>query len=213
MPLIKEPTQQRSLETQERILDAFEELLKETFLDDITVRQIAKKAGITPATLYRRFKNKDALLPVLYGRYEKLMEVWANDIWTPETLLQTKTLRDRISHIVSSHIEFYRKNKWMIRTLYLKARTSNNDLETTGNTDRKRLYTDMFRPIWQLLSKENIDKLGSKIPFLILILVSSMNEKMIFSDQKPANLIDQTDDKFADQLSQCLTGILMNPST
>lgn len=212
MPLIKEPTQQRSLETQERILDAFEELLKETFLDDITVRQIAKKAGITPATIYRRFENKDALLPVLYGRYEKRLEVWAFSIWDPETLLQEKTLSDRISHIVKSHIEFFRKNKSMIRTLYLKARTSHIGLESMGNTDRKRIYMDMFRPIMELLPEENIDIYRSKVPFLILILISSINEKLIFSDQKPASLLELTDDKFADQLSQCLTEILMGPS-
>ncbi len=212
MSLINEPTQQRSLETQERILDAFEALLKENFLDDITVRQIAKNAGITPATIYRRFKNKDALLPVLYERYEKLLEVWASAIWTPETLIQEKTLNDRISHIVASHIEFYCENKWMIRTLYLKARTSDIDLESTGNADRKRIYGDMLSPVMELIPEEAIDKLGSNFPFFILILVSSMNEKLIFSDQKPANLLDLTDDKFADQLSQCLTGILMNPS-
>ena len=213
MPLIKEPTQQRSLETQERILDAFEELLKETFLDDITVRQIAKKASITPATIYRRFENKDALLPVLYGRYEQRLEVWASAIWDSETLAQEKTPSERLSHIVNSHIEFYRENKSMIRTLYLKARTSNIDLETIGIADRKRIYLDMFCPILEIFPEDNIDKYSSKIPFLILILVSSINEKLIFSDQKPASLLELKDDNFADQLSQCLTGILMNPST
>lgn len=212
MPLINEPTQQRSLDTQERILDAFEELLKETFLDDITVRQIAKKASITPATLYRRFKNKDALLPVLYGRYEMRMEVWASGIWDPETLIQKNTIPDRINHIVQSHIEFYRKNKWMIRTLYLNARTSNNDLESTGNSDRKRIYGDIFHPIIELIPEENTDNIDSKFPFLILILISSINEKLMFSDQKLASLLDLSDDQFSDQLSQCLTGVIMNPS-
>lgn len=212
MLLINEPTQQRSLKTQERILDAFEGLLKENFLDDITVRQIAKKARITPATIYRRFENKNALLPVLYDRYEKRLEVWASRIWSSETLAQEKTPNERIRHIVSSHIEFYHENMSMIRTLYLKARTSNIDLEATGNTDRKRIYGDMLRPILELYPEENIDKYASKIPFFILILISSLNEKLLFRDQKPANLLKITDDNFADQISQCLTDILMNPS-
>jgi len=210
MPLIHEPTQQRSLETQEQILDAFEALLEDNFLDDITVRQIAKKAGITPATIYRRFKNKDALLTVLYERYEKLLEVWASHIWRSETLAQEKTPNERIRHIVNSHIEFYRENKSMIRTLYLKARTSDIDLESMGKAERKRIYADIFLPVLELFPEEDIDRYGSKIPFLILILISSINEKLLFSDQKPASLLALNNDHFADQLSRCLTGLLMN---
>ena len=100
----------------------------------------------------------------------------------------------------------------MIRTLYLKARTSYIDLESTGNADRKRIYLDMLRPIFDLFPDDKIENYGNKIPFLILIMLSSINEKLLFSDQKPASLLELTDDNFADQLSQCLTEILMNPS-
>lgn len=211
MSLIKEPTQQRSLATQERILDAFEALLNDFFLDDITVRQIATKADITPATIYRRFENKDALLPILYERYEKRLEIWATKIWSQDTLVQYKTMIERIRHIVHSHVDFFSNNKSMIRTLYLKARTSNIDLELTGNADRKQTYTKILTPVLELCPQESIANLGTKVPFFILILISSMNEKLVFDDQKPAKLLDINDEEFATQLSQCLNDILLRP--
>ena len=77
----------------------------------------------------------------------------------------------------------------MIRTLYLKARTTDIDLESMGKADRKRIYTEIFIPVLELFPEEDIDRYGSKIPFLILILISSINEKLLFSDQKPASLL------------------------
>ena len=85
--------------------------------------------------------------------------------------------------------------------------------KTIENTDTKRIYVDMLQPILELLPNDKINDYAKRIPFLILILISSMNETLLFSDQKFASLLELTDDNFADQLSQCLTGIVMNPST
>ncbi|MGC8485897.1 MAG: TetR/AcrR family transcriptional regulator [Candidatus Baltobacteraceae bacterium] len=55
------PQQRRSRETQARLLQATIEMLEKHGLDGATIPRIAAAAGIAPATVYRRFRDRDAL--------------------------------------------------------------------------------------------------------------------------------------------------------
>ena len=74
--MVHKPQQKRSRDTQNRILAALEHLLEEHFFEQITTRQLSKEAGVAPATLYRRFQDKKALLPALYERYDQRLSLW-----------------------------------------------------------------------------------------------------------------------------------------
>ena len=68
--LVHTPKQTRSQNTQERVLRALEEMLSERFFEQITIRDLAARTGVASGTIYRRFKDKEALLPVLYERFD-----------------------------------------------------------------------------------------------------------------------------------------------
>lgn len=56
------PRQERSRRTLARLLAATVWTLDEVGLDEATIPRIAAQAGVSPATIYRRFDNKQALL-------------------------------------------------------------------------------------------------------------------------------------------------------
>jgi AcrR family transcriptional regulator len=58
----------RQEETYNRLLDAAVELLHETKYSDVTVRAIAARAQLSPATAYNYFKSKNGLVAALYLR-------------------------------------------------------------------------------------------------------------------------------------------------
>lgn len=58
----------RQEETYNRLLDAAVELLHETKYSDLTVRAIAARAQLSPATAYNYFKSKNGLVAALYLR-------------------------------------------------------------------------------------------------------------------------------------------------
>ena len=68
--------QKRSRQSRDKIVEAFAELLKEKPFERISVAEIAKRAGVAVGTLYRRFKNKDALIPVIFELYQARIEEW-----------------------------------------------------------------------------------------------------------------------------------------
>lgn len=62
--------QGRSQRTLERIFDAAEELLKDRDFDQLTMADLAERAGCAVGTVYGRISNKESLLACLFERME-----------------------------------------------------------------------------------------------------------------------------------------------
>jgi AcrR family transcriptional regulator len=54
--------QKRSSRTVDRLLRAAVQALNEHRIEKTTIPRIARRAGLSPGTVYRRFRDKDALL-------------------------------------------------------------------------------------------------------------------------------------------------------
>ena len=57
--------------TGRRILDAFQDAMRDNWLEDITLDQVARVAGVTVQTLIRRFGGKDGLLRAVREHMER----------------------------------------------------------------------------------------------------------------------------------------------
>lgn len=66
------PRQARSRETLRRLLDAAEAVLERHGLDGATLPRIARAAGVSPAGVYRRFRDKDALIAAVFRRFGEI---------------------------------------------------------------------------------------------------------------------------------------------
>jgi len=73
---VKSTHQRRSRQTRDKLLNALEDLLKEQDFADISVAAIAAKAGVSAASIYRRFDSKQGFIPVLFDLYLKRLEEW-----------------------------------------------------------------------------------------------------------------------------------------
>jgi AcrR family transcriptional regulator len=62
------PVQERSRESLRRMLDAAELVLARYGLQGATLPRIAAEAGTSAANVYRRFRDKDALMAAVFGR-------------------------------------------------------------------------------------------------------------------------------------------------
>ena len=69
--LLQPSKQERSRATQQRILDATADLLRNESFESISVRQIVAVANTSIGSFYGRFRDKDALLPLLLEQSEQ----------------------------------------------------------------------------------------------------------------------------------------------
>ncbi|WP_419901501.1 TetR/AcrR family transcriptional regulator [Kiloniella sp.] len=65
----RSPSQERSRQRVERILDAASTLLTSNSVDKLTTRRIAEVANVNIATLYQFYPNKEAIIFALYEKW------------------------------------------------------------------------------------------------------------------------------------------------
>jgi AcrR family transcriptional regulator len=73
----KAAVQVRSKDTRDRLLAALDGLLKEKAFESVTVTEIAGRAGVSPATIYQRFNNRDAAIAILIELYMRRVAEWS----------------------------------------------------------------------------------------------------------------------------------------
>ncbi|MCA9620818.1 MAG: TetR/AcrR family transcriptional regulator [Myxococcales bacterium] len=66
---IKPPLQARSQKTMERLLDAAEALIAEGGIEQVTVAEVARRAGSSVGSFYARFSDKEALVRTVLERF------------------------------------------------------------------------------------------------------------------------------------------------
>ncbi|MEM9286326.1 MAG: TetR/AcrR family transcriptional regulator [Pseudomonadota bacterium] len=101
-----QPRQQRAIETYERLLRVTGELLGECGFEGITTNLIAERAGVTPPTLYRYFKDKYDVMTALSKRLmdvqdallETIGESMASD---PDFVFSRQVLQDLLMETVA----------------------------------------------------------------------------------------------------------------
>lgn len=98
------PKQARSIKTEQVLLDAFENLLKEKSFFDLTVSEIAAEAGVTTGAIYRRFSDKQDLLRSAFMRfYDQTREKPVHDAKQFEPSLSDRQL---LTNLHKSTLQF-----------------------------------------------------------------------------------------------------------
>jgi len=113
------PQQERSRETLERILEAAEGAILELGLEQITVADVARRAGSSVGAFYARFPDKESLLRCVFQRF------YEQAVATVDTVLEPARWQDAsASELVASAMSFvvrvFREKRRLIVALTLR---------------------------------------------------------------------------------------------
>jgi AcrR family transcriptional regulator len=110
------PKQQRSRKTVERLLEATIKTLERHGLEGATIPRIAAAAGVAPASVYRRFADRDALFrAALMDALEA--GVLGGSSATGLASLQDLTLEEVAARLVAATLQQYRAQPGLMRAL------------------------------------------------------------------------------------------------
>lgn len=106
------PSQARSLERRQQILETTSALLERVGFDDLTTILVAKELGISVGTLYHYYPNKQAILHALGVSWLEEMSAALQDIaaWQVESL-SVKVVVDKA---VDRLVEVYRNQRGLL---------------------------------------------------------------------------------------------------
>ena len=85
------PSQKRSRESLRRMLDAAELVIAKHGIEGATLPRIATKARIAPTNVYRRFRNKEALIRAVFQRLTERSTAEVSSQFDPETVRDLAT--------------------------------------------------------------------------------------------------------------------------
>lgn len=103
------PRQARSKEVLTRVLDATTGLLAERSFGDIRLADILLAADVSSSSFYMRFRNKEAVLHVLFDRYYDESRVHIEELTT--LLAASDDLEDALGAVIGRYVEFIGRNE------------------------------------------------------------------------------------------------------
>ena len=108
--------QTRSKETAARLLEAAEHVLEKRGVEGASVPEIARRAGVSPASIYRRFSDKDGLLREVFERFFE-RSIKANEEALQPSQWKGKSLDDSVCALVSGMVAAYSQRPGLLRAV------------------------------------------------------------------------------------------------
>jgi hypothetical protein len=145
----------------------------------------------------------------MYERYDQSLGEWASSIWQGKRLEEYCDLESRIEWVVKEHVRFYKEFAHILRTLYIYNRLHGEISLPNAGVTRREVYGILLDPIWECLEQKDQSNLtGDKVRCLILILVTTINERFLFGENKPSSILKLDEKVFVRELTIALKAYL-----
>ncbi len=194
------PKQQRSQQTQEKLLKALHHSLKSKFFEHISIKELADYAEVSVGTFYRRFKNKESLLPMLYQDFGIDLNNWVTELETQSY----KNLDDVVNTLCHKTYVFLSSQQGIFRTLHLNSRLHSELLGTDKHINRRVIYQRLAQLITQTDTKVSEAAAGTAV----FLIVSSLLDKVLYHDLTPAIACPLSAAHYAEELPKIVLAYL-----
>jgi AcrR family transcriptional regulator len=175
-----EPQQERSRESERKLMKAAAEVLGQHGVEGTTIPRIAAHAGLTPGAIYRRFADKDALLETVILHILERQDERMRTGMTREMTAQIP-LPVFAEQLIHSLVVSYRANAALMRAMRQFAHSSGNE-EFKKRVSRLEVRT--FERLVDLVlasaKKANDAEMRRAIALGMIMTISTLHELVLF---------------------------------
>ena len=191
-PGVKAASQARSRATRDALIEALERLLRERPLEKISIQELAKEAGCAVGSVYRRFDNTAAFLPVVVELASQRM-TRSMTAMGPLKLSSEGDLRGDMAEIARRTWTVLADEAHLLRAAHLRARLegggstgADGPFEALCDGVRLAIDTALMRRRPELKEKAR----RSAASGAAYLLVSALMEKALYPQRAPARLTE-----------------------
>ena len=191
----KPPVQKRSRETLQRMLDSAEFILSKYGLQGATLPRIAAHAKLSPASVYRRFRDKDALMAAVFERLTKRSSSEAAAAVDPEKVRHLG-LEQFCCDIIAAMIRGYRADAGLSRAaLQYSERHWNANSVIMARDSEARSFQQIVGTF--LIWRDQIEhpEPEQAIRFAFVILAAVLRDLILFDRARVFEALLPVDDK------------------
>ncbi|MCZ6835339.1 MAG: TetR/AcrR family transcriptional regulator [Planctomycetota bacterium] len=193
------PKQPRSQETLERLAQATMQLLEEKSFEQISIEEIAKRAGSSVGGFYARFPDKEALYEYLYVQYEGELAATRSEMFDPTRWLDVP-LQPRVEAIIVLCLNVIKQRAGFFRTMALRVHM-NHTPQIDEQTARRGEMIESIRNILLECRNEITHPdpvLATKMGFYQLLM--AIQERYMFPHTAHTKILNVSDDVFMREL-------------
>jgi len=175
------PVQERSRKSLQRMLDSAEFILARHGLQGATLPRIAAHAKLSPASVYRRFRDKDALMAAVFERLTRRSSSSTATAVAADSVRQLG-LEQFARNIIGAMIRGYRTDAGLSRaTVKYTEQHWNVDFVKKARESEARSFQQMVGTfmIWHDQIKHPEPELAIRFAFVIVALV--LRELILFN--------------------------------
>jgi AcrR family transcriptional regulator len=204
--------QDRSRRTRAALLDALDALLHDRSFEDIGVAEIAARAGVSAASIYRRFSKKEGLLAALYELQLKRVAEWNEQDWVKRRLAETPAGDAPLRAVLTCHVELavrqLRDLSHLARPMAIYARMKpdlfGDEVDPLLSEARAGVLA-LLKVYPETVRRTNLDQASR---MLVYLMQSSLNDFVLFDDRTMRPLAGMSDQTFARQIADFAFGYL-----
>jgi AcrR family transcriptional regulator len=203
--------QHRSRATRDRIAAALDEALKKKPFDQVTVAEIAERADVAVGTVYRRFENKDALIPVVLEIYKGRLDKWMAGEGAIE-VDPKDDLRAVLAKVMRAAWRLIEKEAHLLRAVHLyvrlKPELASDASWKTYETSSYQAIETLFKAYAAQIKRKNVARAAAVAAYLLNV---AFLEKGLYPDESPAAGLKYGGRALADEIADMLYAYLQLP--
>lgn len=205
-----EPQQERSRRTLESLLSAAVRILHESGLEGATIPRIACAAGVSPATVYRRFKDKQDLLRAAF--LHMLQTSQAQNRMHLAKQLARPTLYEAAHRFIALNFAQYQQAGQLLRAL---KQFMHADGDSAFVRTARRIIEDSLDLVVQAMlayRKEIVHAKPERALRIATLTASTAIEAIFFVPLSAWNTLrPMTDEELIDELTRSYVAYLKSP--
>ena len=176
------PKQQRSQDTQRKLIAALHLCLQDKFFEHISIKELAERAGVSVGTFYRRFKDKESLVPLLYQDFGDDLLQWVGRL----ELNQYSDLTAAVEQLSVEVYNFLASRKSIFRTLHLNSRLHSSLLDSDELVDRRAIYRRLAAVLLKFGTEIKVAEPSKAADMAIFMMITSLLDKVLYPSLTPA---------------------------
>jgi AcrR family transcriptional regulator len=192
---VNAPKQARSEKRLQDIIQALETLLDGRAYEEITIPDIAARAGCVPASIYARFKDKTSILVALHESMHNRQIAQIDENMRPQRHAEL-SLDDSIYMIVRNLARYYTRYRNLIRPAYL---LGDDEIYERGAATIRHA-SENIAAIARDKMKDGPRDLDKRVDLATRAIYALLQQRMVFHPQPTGRYSPADDDAMAAEL-------------
>lgn len=194
------PQQERSQRTLQRILTALGELLNEKSFEQISMVELAERAGCAVTSIYARFKDKWSMIAALHESFRDDAIVRIDSFLAPERW-RGATSEEIIAAAMATLVATYHEHRHLMRAVLL----TDDPLVYRRAASIRHHAADRLAQVLPALTGSAANSFRRRVEFGMRLVVATLEQKVLFDSALEARAI-----RTNAELSRELTALLIS---